>query len=71
MIKIYKYGEVPNSEVFARSEAKVDVEAIVTGIIENVKKNGDAALKEYSEITNCDVSVLEYAINEDFFDIVV
>ena len=49
MIKIYKYGEVPNSEVFARSEAKVDVEAIVTGIIENVKKNGDAALKEYSE----------------------
>ena len=49
MIKIYKYGEVPNSEVFARSEAKVDVEAIVAGIIENVKKNGDAALKEYSE----------------------
>ncbi len=49
MIKIYKYGEVPNSEIFARSEAKVDVEAIVSGIIENVKKNGDAALKEYSE----------------------
>ena len=49
MIKIYKYGEVSNDEVFARSEAKVDVEAIVSGIIENVKKNGDAALKEYSE----------------------
>ncbi len=49
MIKIYKYGEVPNSEIFARSEAKVDVEAIVSGIIENVKKNGDTALKEYSE----------------------
>ena len=49
MIKIYKYGEVPNSEVFARSEAKVDVEGAVADIIENVKKNGDAALKEYCE----------------------
>ena len=47
MIKIYKYGEVPNSEVFARSEAKVDVGAIVADIIENVRENGDAALKEY------------------------
>ena len=49
MIKIYKYGEVPNSEVFARSEAKVDVEGAVAAIIENVKKNGDAAIREYSE----------------------
>ena len=49
MIKIYRYGEVPNSEVFARSEAKVDVEGAVADIIENVKKNGDAALKEYCE----------------------
>ena len=49
MIKIYKYGEVANSEVFARSEAKVDVEGAVAEIIENVKKNGDAALKEYCE----------------------
>lgn len=49
MIKIYKYGEVSNDEIFARSEAKVDVEAIVAAIIENVKANGDEALKEYSE----------------------
>ena len=49
MIKIYKYGEVANSEVFARSEAKVDVEGAVAEIIENVKKNGDAALREYCE----------------------
>ena len=49
MIKIYKYGEVPNSEVFARSESKIDVEGAVAEIIENVKKNGDAALKEYCE----------------------
>ena len=49
MIKIYKYGEVPNSEVFARSEVKVDVEGAVAAIIENVKENGDAAIREYSE----------------------
>ena len=62
MIKIYNYGEVPNSEVFARSEAKVDVGTIVTDIIENVKANGDEALKEYSlkfdkvELTSIEVS---------------
>ena len=49
MIKIYKYGEVSNDEVFARSEAKVDVEGAVAAIIANVRENGDAALKEYSE----------------------
>ena len=49
MIKIMKYGEVPNSEIFARVEPKVDVSAIVTGIIDNVRKNGDKALLEYTE----------------------
>ncbi len=49
MIKIYKYGEVPNSEVFARSEAKYDVEGAVADIIANVRENGDAALREYSQ----------------------
>ena len=49
MIKIYKYGEVPNSQVFARVEPKVDVEAIVADIIENVRQRGDAALLEYTE----------------------
>ena len=49
MIKIYKYGEVPNSEVFARSTAACDVSGIVADIIENVKSNGDSALFEYCE----------------------
>lgn len=48
MIKIYKYGEVDNSQVFARAEASVNVEDIVTDIIEDVKANGDAALKNYA-----------------------
>ena len=49
MIRIYEYGQVPNSEVFARVEPKVNVEAIVADIIENVRLRGDRALLEYTE----------------------
>lgn len=49
MIKIMKYGEVPNSEIFARSVPKTDVAGTVAEIIENVKENGDKALFEYCE----------------------
>ncbi|MBQ8358198.1 MAG: histidinol dehydrogenase [Clostridia bacterium] len=49
MIKILKYGEVKNSEIFARVTPAVDVEAIVADIIANVRKNGDKALYEYCE----------------------
>ena len=49
MIKIYKYGEVPNSEIFARDNIDSGVEGIVADIIENVKSNKDKALFEYCE----------------------
>ena len=49
MIKIMKYGEVSPDEIFARVEPVVDVEAIVTDIIKNVRQNGDQALFEYCE----------------------
>lgn len=49
MIKIMKYGEVPNSEIFARAEQTVNVEAIVTDIINDVRANGDAALRKYAK----------------------
>ena len=49
MIKIYKYGEVENNEIFSRMADTVDVSDIVTEIIENVKANGDKALYEYCE----------------------
>ena len=49
MIKILKYGEVSMDEVFARVTPSVNVEAIVTEIIENVRKNGDQALFAYTE----------------------
>lgn len=48
MIRITDYvaGE---TEIFDRSEEKTDVGAIVAEIIDNVRRNGDAALREYAE----------------------
>ena len=70
MIKIYKYGEVSNSEIFARDNISVDVEGIVSGIIANVITNKDAALFEYTEkFDKAKLSALEVTpeeINEAF-----
>ena len=49
MIKILKYGEVENKDIFARVEPKVDVENIVADIIADVRQNGDSALYKYCE----------------------
>ncbi len=49
MMKILKIGEVSNEEIFARSEPKMDVEGIVSGIIADVRENGDQALLSYTE----------------------
>ena len=42
-----KYGEVPNSEIFARGIDQANVEDIVTDILADVKMNGDEALRSY------------------------
>ena len=47
MIRILKYGEVPNAQIFARMEPKVDVASAVAAIIVDVKENGDKAVKAY------------------------
>ena len=49
MIKILKYGEVANNDIFARVTPTVNVEEIVADIIASVRKNGDKALYEYCE----------------------
>jgi aspartate carbamoyltransferase regulatory subunit len=49
MIKILKYGEVTNDEIFARSVPEVDVAGIVSDIIATVRARGDAALLDYCE----------------------
>ncbi len=49
MIKIMKYGEVANSDIFARAVPTVNVEDVVADIIRNVRERGDSALYEYCE----------------------
>ena len=49
MIRIYKYGQVADKDIFARAVPAVDVEAIVTQIIADVVKRGDEALLHYCE----------------------
>ncbi len=49
MIKIMKYGDTPNNEIFKRSVPKVDIEGIVAGILADVRENGDKALLAYTE----------------------
>ena len=49
MIRIMKYGEVSNEEIFARSMPTVNVTDAVAEIIRNVRERGDAAVKEYTE----------------------
>ena len=48
MIRLMRYGEVPNSEIFARKEPAVDVAGIVADIIQTVQREGDAALFRYT-----------------------
>ena len=49
MIKILKYGEVQKDDIFARTEPTVNVEAVVSEIIAEVRAKGDAALLAYCE----------------------
>ena len=49
MIRILKYGEVSNEEIFARAMPTVNVADKVAEIIRNVRERGDAAVKEYTE----------------------
>ncbi len=65
MIKILKYGQVKNEEIFARAEQKQNVEQIVAEIIANVAKNGDKALKEYClKFDKADLDALEVTKQE-------
>ncbi len=49
MIQILKYGEVSNSEIFARVIPTMQVSDIVADIIQKVRAEGDAALYAYTE----------------------
>ena len=47
MIRILKYGAIPDSEIFARNEKGADVSGVVADIIADVRSRGDAALFDY------------------------
>jgi histidinol dehydrogenase len=73
MIKILKYGEIDNQDIFIRSTSTSDVQEIVADIIANVRANGDKALYDYTlkfdkaELTNLLVSKEEI---DEAFDLV-
>ncbi len=80
MIKIYKYGEVSNSEIFARDNIESNVEGTVTDIIKNVRENGDKALFDYckrfdkASLTSLEVTAEEIdeafeSVEPEFIDI--
>ena len=80
MIKIYNYGEVPNSEIFARENISQNVEGVVADIIANVIKNGDSALYGYAlkfdgaeldslEVTPAEIDEAISAVEPEFIGI--
>ena len=80
MIKIYNYGEVSNDEIFARENIAANVADVVTQIIANVRKNGDAALREYArkfdkaeldglEVTQAEIDAAFDAVEPEFLEI--
>ena len=65
MIQILKYGEVSNEEIFARVVPEVDVRAIVSDIIMNVRRDGDAAVLEYTaKFDKAELASLEVSAEE-------
>ncbi len=65
MIRILQYGAVPAGEIFSRVEAVANVTPVVSEIIANVRKNGDNALRFYSEkFDGCRLSALEVSEEE-------
>ena len=66
MIKIYRYADMNPEEIFNRKvEQNDEVEGIVAGIIDRVRKEGDAALLDYAEqFDHCRLEVLEVSAQE-------
>ena len=60
MIRILKYGQLPNEEIFSREEPQIDVAGVVSQIIKTVREQGDAALFAYNrQFDKADLPVLE------------
>ena len=65
MIRILKYGEVSDNEIFSRMNPGMDVSAIVSDIIRTIREKGDEALLEYTrKFDKADLSSLEVTPEE-------
>lgn len=65
MIKCYKYGEVPNSEIFGRENLSAHVEDVVAEILAEVRREGDKALLAYTKrFDKAELSSLEVSEEE-------
>lgn len=80
MIKIFKYGQVKNEEIFARAASEADVSGAVSEIIDNVRKSGDAALFDYCrrfdgaelqalEVTRQEIDAAVSQVEEQFLEV--
>ena len=80
MIKIINYNENPNLDFIKRPEDADDVSSVVSGIIKDVRKNGDAALYEYSkkfdkaeltslEVTKEEIEAAFNAVDAEYIEI--
>lgn len=49
MIRIMKYGQLPDCDIFSRAVPETDVEKTVSDIIAKVRSEGDAALRELTQ----------------------
>lgn len=67
MIRLYRYGEVKNSEIFDRKDTELNsrISDTVSEIIQNVRQKGDTALFEYSaKFDRADLKSLEVSKEE-------
>ncbi len=80
MIKIMKYGEVANDEIFARATSAYNVTEIVEEVIRTVRAEGDAALYAYTEkfdkvalttlaVTEEEIREARAAVDPEFLDV--
>ena len=65
MIKIMKYGQVPNSEIFSRVVPTAKVEDVVSAILSDVRSNGDRAVLSYTQkFDGAELTALEVSREE-------
>ncbi len=80
MIRIMKYGQIPNDQIFAREEPTANVAGAVAGILAEVAARGDAALLEYTsrfdgaqltclEVTKEEIAAAVAAVEPEFLQI--